>query len=74
MFLNISSFSELDSYLTEQKKEWKSTCKKLLELDSEPVYNEPEPVNEDESAIEQENSAKETGLEPITLIDTPPRE
>ena len=52
MFLDISSFSELDSDLTEQKKEWKSTCKKLLELDSELIYNEPEPVDEEDSAGE----------------------
>ena len=68
MFLNISSFSELDSYLTEQKKEWKSTCKKLLELDSELIHNEPEPVDEEDSAGEQETGAEETGLEPIALL------
>jgi hypothetical protein len=69
MFLDISSFSELDSDLTEQKKEWKSTCKKLLELDSELIYNEPEPVDEEDSAGEQETGAEETGLEPI--LDSP---
>ena len=74
MFLDISSFSELDSDLIEQKKEWKSTYKKLLELDSEPVYNEPEPVDEEDSASAQGNGIEETGLEPITLLDAYPRE
>jgi len=58
MFLDISSFSE----------------KKLLELDSEPVYNEPELIDKDDSASEQENSAEETGLEPIALVDALLRE
>jgi hypothetical protein len=69
MFLDISSFSELDSDLTEQKKEWKSTCKKLLELDSELIYNEPESVDEEDSAGEQETGAEETGLE--LILDSP---
>ena len=58
MFLDISSFSE----------------KKLLKLDSESVYNKPELINKDDSISEQENSAEETGLELIVLVDAPLRE
>ena len=74
MFLDISSFSELNSDLIKQKKEWKSTYKKLLELDSEPVLNEPELVNEEDSISEQETSAEQTGLELIALLNAPFRE
>ena len=48
MFLNISSFSKLDFNLIEQKKEQKSTYKKLFKLDSELIYNKLELVDKED--------------------------
>ena len=52
----------------EQKREWKSTYKKLLKLDSKPIYNKPKPINKDDSINKQENNVEETGLKPIALV------